>query len=508
MKTLTLTLILALPLSRTVGQVNDFVDGASSVATARIPTAVALAGPRVVPMMVELPDTRPALDRAQVGAADKRLDIGYVEAFDSARFAGWPIQQRAGGGWVSRVEFHSKDAEGLRLKIVGLRELAGVKLRVYDPAGTTVLGPFTTAHTAEDGSWWSPTIFGETIGLELFVPEDIEPPSALPGIAAVAFLNCKCSFLAGTTLNCHNDVTCFSGWKNRDARAGARITFISGGSCTACSGALLNRDPGDFSPLFMTANHCINTQAEADTAELFWQYETSVCDGATTAPNPNTLPRNLGTLLVKRRSSADWTLLGLYDPPDSNAGPHWYLGWDSRSWSRNEAGIVVHHPLGSFKRISFGTTHGTQTACSFSASTRRETYTSGTTEPGSSGAPQMDSSRRVRGALSCGDLGCEINDYYARFDVAYDNLRYYLGDSYIASPVYVDDGVSGDAGNNGSTEQGSFGAPFNTVHEATYAVRSGDTIRIEPGNYDEQFRIWRPMTLKRRGSSGTVRIGD
>ena len=102
----------------------------------------------------------------------------------------------------------------------------------------------------------------------------------------------------------------------------------------------------------------------------------------------------------------------------------------------------------------------------------------------------------------------DIEDFYGRFDLAYDNLRYFMGDTSIAGPVFVDSAVAGDPGNNGSSEQGTSALPFNTIHEATYAVRSGDEVRIQPGNYNQQFRIWRPMTLKRAGSSGTVRIGD
>jgi hypothetical protein len=38
-------------------------------------------------------------------------------------------------------------------------------------------------------------------------------------------------------------------------------------------------------------------------------------------------------------------------------------------------------------------------------------------------------------------------------------------------------------------------------------VRANDTVRIVPGNYNERFRVWRPMRLEREGSSGVVRIG-
>jgi hypothetical protein len=48
---------------------------------------------------------------------------------------------------------------------------------------------------------------------------------------------------------------------------------------------------------------------------------------------------------------------------------------------------------------------------------------------------------------------------------------------------------------------------FNTVHEAFYAVNSGNTVSIEPGHYNEHITLWRAMTLTRNGSTGSVRIG-
>ena len=118
----------------------------------------------------------------------------------------------------------------------------------------------------------------------------------------------------------------------------------------------------------------------------------------------------------------------------------------------------------------------------------------------------MSSGAVLRGTLSGGPGGdCTISRY-GRFDLAYQNLRYYLADAFIASPVHVNGSVGGDPGNNGSTERGTPLLPFNTVHEASFAVRAGDTLRIWPGNYDERMVIWRTMRLESLGG-GVVRIG-
>jgi len=293
----------------------------------------------------------------------------------------------------------------------------------------------------------------------------------------------------------------------------ALIYFVSGSSCGQCTGALLNRNPGDWSPLFMTANHCISRASEADSIEVYWFYETPSCNGTPPA-TPAGQPRNLGSLLLKRYTEADWTLLGLYEPPVSGV---WYLGWDANEWEYGETATGIHHPVGTFKRISFGESRGnwSPTFCDssgancFESHSRRIRYTSGTTEPGSSGSPIFDANQRVRGTLSGGSDGCpDVSKYYGRFYLAWDNLRYYMGEPDIASPMYVDGAVVGDSGNNGNTERGTAAQPFNTVHEASYAVRSNDEVLIEPGNYNEQFTIWRPMTLNRSGAGGVVQIGQ
>ena len=95
--------------------------------------------------------------------------------------------------------------------------------------------------------------------------------------------------------------------------------------------------------------------------------------------------------------------------------------------------------------------------------------------------------------------------YYGRLDVAYPIVRWYIWE--MANPTYVNRAVAGDPGNDGSSERGTSANPFNTVYEGTFCVPSNGTVRIRPGNYNERFRVWRPMRLEREGTSGVVRIG-
>lgn len=472
-----------------------------------------LKAPEVESQIVSLPATRPltAAERGGDELRSERVNVGYVEPFDAALLPAWPWRARADGSQAGQVELFSPDACGLRVRLEGFDPRAGIEIRFYDPSGATVYGPFKHPTLDDEGGWWSPTIWSDAIGIEFYAARGLRQGSA-PQIAKVAYLSLEgvCGTAPGGTLNCHNDVTCSPSWANDEGSGVALIYFVSGSLCGQCSGGLLNRQPNDLSPLFMTANHCVSTVAEANSLEAYWFYETASCNGAA-PPTADGQPMSLGAALLKRHSDSDWTLLGLAEPPAAAAT---YLGWNSANWASGETATGVHHPQGDFKRISFGESRGTSnrqfcdpSGC-IDADVRRVRFTDGTTEGGSSGSPIFDSDRLVRGTLTGGDNGCpNVDKYYGRFDLAYDNLKYFMGNSWIASPVHVDGGISGDSGNDGASEQGSAAAPFSAVREATFAVRSGEEVRIEPGTYNQQFRIWRPMTLTRKGSSGVVTIG-
>ena len=470
--------------------------------------------PQVPAVRVELPRTeRP--DPSWEGYQVIFQPAGYVAPAPPGIMERLRWRQLPDGGWVAALELHSQDAKALRVQFTGRFGHNGEELRVYDPKGGYAFGPYTLPVLNEDDTWWSTIIFGEWIGLEFHVPPGVEKPQ-LPALTGIAY------FFAGWESSdfepaacTFRDVACEAAWRDSEARAVTMLSVISGGNVVGfCSGAALNRVPSDFAPIIMTAHHCVGNQTEAHNTVFVWDYQNSTCNG--TPPNPNSLPRSSGSLLLKRYPDSDWTLLGSYEP----IAAAWYLGWDSSSsWSSGSAATGIHHPGGSFKRIAFGVVTGSdndrcfcppgQSGCNippcFRADVWNVDYDVYGTEPGSSGSPVMDGARRVRGTLTGGPRDDCTIARYGRFSDAFGNLRWYLWE--VPSTIYVDGGVPGDPGNNGSSERGTSANPFNTVYEGTFCVPSNGTVRIVPGNYNERFRVWRPMRLEREGSSGVVRIG-
>ena len=62
-----------------------------------------------------------------------------------------------------------------------------------------------------------------------------------------------------------------------------------------CTGSLLADFFHDSEiPYFLTANHCVSTASVANTLEIYWLYESSVCNNTDSVPNILGVPRTIG----------------------------------------------------------------------------------------------------------------------------------------------------------------------------------------------------------------------
>src|SRR5215472_1730409 len=224
--------------------------------------------PDVPVQRIELPPTLAPSSRVtdQWGPPE----VGYVVPLPDELKPTDAWQSLPEGGAVLRLEFTSANAKGLRLQLRG--ELNGLQLRVYDPSDHSAFGPYTVFpgvwQEGEEPTWWTPTIDGNSIGLEYFQKK--ANPVALPEVAAVGYLFddvVEDEFLGGT---CILDSTCYAAWANEAAGIG-RMLYQEGTSFFLCTGSMVNRNPADpvgqQSPIFMTARHCIHDQPAANSLE-------------------------------------------------------------------------------------------------------------------------------------------------------------------------------------------------------------------------------------------------
>ncbi|MBD3418532.1 MAG: hypothetical protein GF398_00290 [Chitinivibrionales bacterium] len=484
----------------------DDVTDASEGPARAVATARARRTPRSV--RLDLPATDLAAQLPALGPDDVVIDEGadlpvcgrvyeLATQFDDA--GRWVDLPEGGRLWRQTVE--SPNAAGLRIKFADMLMPQGAELIVYDADNPQeAYGPLYPAFTSPEEPYWTPTVWGSRATIEYFIPaESLLDPNARQPLQIQSVLQ---QFPEGGIENdaaCRLDHTCYSSW-DYIGKSVAHIRFISGGSSYICSGTMINRLPAfDATPYFLTASHCINTESEANSIEVYWLYETSSCNG--TPPSLGSLPRTSGSTVLANDSDPDVTLLGL-SPDDIPGGLVW-AGWASGAVPNPTSGTSIHHPGGARKSISFGVFEGNDNNCSSPINlTYRFDLSDGGQEGGSSGGPVFDNAnQRIRAVVSCSQTGCSPgeNTWEGRFSDSYDRLVHFLNPP--AATVYVNRYYGG-------TEEGTSTRPWDELSEGYFGVPGNGTIRVSPGTYSAyDFLGAKAMTIEAWGT-GTVLIGN
>lgn len=350
--------------------------------------------------------------------------------------APWTAVPKAGRVWTARIA--SAGAHGMRLRFEEVRLPAGVEVVVYDTAHPEqVEGPFDADYLAGRSAFWSSTVFAEDVTVECRVPEGADLPAFQVTEVThryVALGTEGKSAEAKAAGSCNIDLACEPAWLET-SRAVAGIGSVSASGELFCTGCLLNdSNPASGTDYFLTADHCIAGQSDADTAEFYWNYQAASC-GAT-PPNPATVPRTIGGAAIlsarSRENLNDHCFLRLRGTVPAGVA---FAGWTSTSPESGEVVTGIHHPDGDYKRISFGT------ATAADANYWRVQWTRGVTEPGSSGSPVFNAQHQVIGQLFGGLSSCDNtnpslqNDDYGRFDVTFPFVRKWLMNEPVAPPA-------------------------------------------------------------------------
>lgn len=392
------------------------------------------------------PDLEPILaeDGARQTAGKGPLRVGFFRELTEPVFlsgSSAPGVKTRSGGEIRVFVIHSPGAEAIRLEVSGIGLPEGAEFTVYDyldPAGAR--GPFGRAYWEGRDRFWTESIFSDFVAMELYLPPAAEGEAEFR-VDRIVHIYRSLTDLAGERSApgpCHNDVMCAEAAWRETANAVAGIGTIGDEGYLWCTGALLNNTASDFTDYFMTAHHCVGSQAEADTIEFYWFYQTPSCDG--TPPDPATVPRTSGgaVFLAGRPSSTanDFAFLRLRQasPPGVT-----YLGWSAAAWGSGTPVRGIHHPDGDFKRISYGNLAGSD------ANYWDVLWHDGSTEPGSSGSPLLDEAgRRFIGQLYGGWASCDNMaglDFYGRFDKSWPLIEQWLNSP---APKVVSGDYSGD----------------------------------------------------------------
>lgn len=358
---------------------------------------------------------------------DKLLRIGVVRPLETpleplSDSALYPVTE----GYIRVAGLASEGADGVRVQFKDMSLPAGARVFVYSLTNPNeYYGPYEGRGTSEDGTFWTPAIHGDTAVIEYFTPTQSDSLKTPFTVSSIAHVYKDTTVVAEPAGSCELDVS--AAWQNV-AKAVGRIDFVSQGGLFSCSGTLLNNQANDQKPYFLTANHCISTQSEAQTAVVYWNYNTG-------DEPPAGTPATVGANLLATAETSDSTLLLL---TGSVPGGLFFSGWDSSTFSVSAPGTGIHHPQGSHKRISFGTARLPNPGNCFPGQPcLRVDWSSGVTEPGSSGSglwvgnPSDPGGPRLIGALSAGQSACGVSpannwDIYGRLSDFYPSIAPFL----------------------------------------------------------------------------------
>ena len=418
--------------------------------------------------------------RANSVGFHKRLTIGFnrdlsPEAVTRSSELAWtPVP----GGMAAQWEVSAIGAEALRLELGAVALPPTAELRFSGSAAPeTVYGPFTSADVRRESTYWSPVLRGDTAIAEIFVP-------GLTPLADVEVLLTRVSHLfvdpaspgaerqakIGESGACEVDILCRSASDAPlalVASAVARMTFISGGFSSMCTGTLLNTTTSSFVPYFYTAAHCVGNQTVANTLTTHWFYDRSGCGFGGVSASYVQLPG--GAAVRYASSNDDVSFLQLNASPPGGVG---FAGWHAGVLGTGLSLVGIHHPAGDVKKVSLATSGGFLAGTSVNGGSSSFIISlwlsalTGVTEGGSSGSgiftpvgnPATD--YQLRGGLyggpsNCSSTGTALRDYYSRLDLVYPSLAQYLNPAVLPPAItdFNDDGKSDLLWRNVSTGQ-------------------------------------------------------
>lgn len=394
-----------------------------------------------------------------------RLKIGenrpvnqLMRSEDMARALSWISAPN--GGYSASLMVNSEGAEGLRMGISIKHLPANASLRFFSldaigavdkvirVEGEEIMELINLNLKAEPDNpnartYWSPSMTGDAVGLEIFIPHDVDPSALDISIPAVShiFVPLSGSELdlrdPGNAKSCQNDVVCSAAFYPTEIAATAKMTFVDGGTFI-CTGTVLNDiDETTTIPYFISAAHCLNTQTVASTLVTRWKLQSATCGSTTTRDPLYEVVTGGATLLWQQalgtsNGNLDTVFLRLKNTPTS-AG--WGLaGWDTSDSDANVFVRGIHHPRGDWKKISWANTDDYYEcrstvpgsfSCNDSNSADAEfihvDFYNGDTEGGSSGSGLLDPGKRLTGTLTGGSSNdtCTGQSSYARFGVAF-----------------------------------------------------------------------------------------
>ena len=342
----------------------------------------------------------------------------------------------ANGDKVWRIRIRSSEALATELFFRNVQLAEEARLDVFDVGGEQHFGGYTQNDIGQDGSFSTPMVYGGTCIVTYSAPS---LRTNVEAFTISALSHAYRDIVQEKSGSCEVDVNCSEGVGYETVRdAVVRIRVVVPAGTGRCSGTLMNNTDLDCKPYVLTAMHCGDgsTEDNFNNYQFFFNYQRSDCSGSDGALD------QVVTGCLKRAGSndidangraqgSDFMLLEMNGqvPAEFDA---YFAGWDATGSTVN-AGRCIHHPDGDVKKVS---SFSTQTYTAVWGTTLPDTHWRvawtgtanghGVTEPGSSGASLVNTSKRVIGTLTGGFSCCTLSacgtmtgpnqpDYFGKF---------------------------------------------------------------------------------------------
>ncbi len=388
--------------------------------------------------------TLPVLDTASLSAYNEEnsLPMRYaiLEKVDiDLKYASTRTILSDGGTlWQYRINSET----GKSVQVIFKRYLVpeGAELYLYNDGYVNVKGAFTELNMTENLMFVTGDISGDHVIIEYYEPAGVSFRGEIViGWLGQSYIDIFAIKSRNADANGYVPVNCDEGkdWQNQKHSV-CKYSFNDGQYSYLCSGALINNKKNDGTPYFLTANHCINTEAEAGTVIAYFNYEDASCVFSSFY-TPQTLS---GATIMTMGQLSDYSLIQFNDSVPSLYQP-FFGGWDVSGTAPLNS-VCIHHPDGGKKKISVDKDPAISYEDSISwdggsvtpaGSHWEVTFDDGVTYSGSSGGPLFNENKRITGQLH----GGRTNDFFGKFSYSWEHPK----QNYLPLHHYLDPDSTG-----------------------------------------------------------------
>ncbi|MCQ2974068.1 MAG: trypsin-like serine protease, partial [Bacteroidales bacterium] len=359
------------------------------------------------------------------------------------------VEENIDSGKIWHLTIASNDAYSLGFYFSNIYINKGVKIFIYTPDYSDVLGALTSNNNNDERILNTRQIFGDTAIIEMFVPNDVKQSDFY--IKKIYYGLNKANFSKKSS-DCNRIVYINDKYGENyqiEKHAVCYLSILNDNVVFSCTGSLINNSNYDGIPYLITAQHCIIDPEDAKTLVAYFNYEyiandTILVDNIYSINGADLIAYSTQTYYSNQKNvyglkidngyynDHDVALLKLSSVPPKKYLPY-YLGW-SITADNIDTVSTIHHANSDVKQIALSNmppyidTYPKDDEIYLNNNHWHvDTWHKGYTSGGSSGAPLLNQNKQIIGVLSGGNSSCSnpYDDYFQNISKMWANHKYY-----------------------------------------------------------------------------------